>query len=126
MIKDLKLIKLDLYKDPVKNLKFMTGMKDLAWLRVGHTDIDSSGMQVLSLMHNLKFLDLSNTLIKDQDLRYLYGLNNLKKLDLFLCKLSPTAVQKLAAKLPQCDVDTSGKVDPNEKKHKDAERDFYF
>ncbi len=125
-IKELRLVKLDLYKDPVKHLDFLKGMKDLAWLRVGHTDIDSSGMQVLSSLHNLKMIDLSNTPIEDQDLRYLYGLNNLKYVDLFLCKLSPAAVQKLASKLPHCKIDTIGGIDPNEKKHKDAERDFFF
>jgi Leucine-rich repeat (LRR) protein len=126
VIKDLKLVKLDLYKNPVKNLKYIKGMQKLTWLNLGNTGIDAAGMQTLSSLRHLQYLNLGGTRIADSDLPCLYGLSNLKTLNLFMSKVSPAAAQSLRAKLPKCRVDTEFVPDADGKKRKDAERDFYL
>ncbi len=78
VIKDLRLERLDLYRDPVRTLSFLKGMKTLTMLIVGKTNVDSTGMQVISTLPSLTELNLIGTPLTDSDLHYLYGLHHLK------------------------------------------------
>jgi hypothetical protein len=110
-ISKMKLTKLNLGYNPVRDLHALRDMNTLAELVLDFSQVNRDGLQVTASLKNLTVLYASGTTISDADLLLFYSLKRLKKLALNECKnVSPRGVAKLRLALPRCIVWTGARV----------------
>lgn len=69
--------------------------KQLAWLKLGNTNISDSALTYISECHSLTVLQLNNTDITDKGLTKLNSLQNLQSLNLVATKITEQALMQL-------------------------------
>lgn len=110
-ISKMKLQKLNLSYNPVRDLHAIRNMNSLVELTLDYSQVNRDGLKVAATLPNLTALRVSGTTIFDADLPLLYSLKRLEELGLSECKnVSPAGVAKIRQVLPGCTVQTISPV----------------
>jgi len=111
-IEKLQLKSLSLHSTKVRSLGPLRKMTTIESLDLTGTDVDGSGVQVISQLKNLKQLSLAKTGIWDRDLPQLRKLTHLQYLSLSDCShVTETAVNRLRQEMKQCKIVTMKEAD---------------
>lgn len=107
-IRQLKLEKLDLSRNDVKDLHALKRMTTLKVLNLEQTALDDAGLQVLAHLPNLQELNISKTGVSDSDLEYLADLGNLSLLKAADCShITIDGLERFQRKMPACRIVSS-------------------
>ena len=91
-------------------LAHLTGCKNLEALTLTHTHVTDEGLGLFKDWQNLTYVNLSQMQVSDAGLAHLSGLATIEQLNLSGTQVTEKGVKKLAATLPQCQIEWDGGV----------------
>ena len=77
----------------------------LQWFDGSHTWLGNTALHDLSRCPDLQNLSMERTTVTDAGLLHLYQMKNLRYLNLKRCDVTPAAIKKLSAAIPNCIID---------------------
>ncbi len=108
--KNLNYLNLNNTKATDAGLAHFKDCRNLAYVFIAATQVTDAGLAHFKNCKNLRGLNLDETAVTDESAKVIQEFTFLKGLNIIKAKMSPEGVQKLAAKMPGCEINHDGGV----------------